>query len=307
MQYKDYYKTLGVDKNATQDEIKKAFRKLAKKYHPDANPDNKAAEDKFKDLNEANEVLSDPEKRKKYDTFGSSSDFQGNTDFDPSQYGYNNMRYERRTGTGGGTSDHSDHSDFFNMFFGDSGFDLGSIFNRAQRPQNGEDIETVIEITAEEGFHGAEKKISLRTSSGDKTLTFKVPKGVKDGEKIRLKGQGNPGSQGGKAGDLYLIVKFKQGGRISIEGRDLSLTLDIMPWEAALGTELSVETIDGKITLKVPEGVQTDSKLRLAKKGYIDRNGVRGDLYIKMRIVNPKTISQESKVLYEKLRDLNRR
>jgi curved DNA-binding protein len=302
MEYKDYYKTLGVDKNATQDEIKKAFRKLAKKYHPDANPDNKAAEDKFKDLNEANEVLSDPEKRKKYDTFGSSSDFQGNTDFDPSQYGFDNMRYERRTGAG------EDHSDFFNMFFGDSGFDLGSIFNRAQRAQtqDGEDIDTAIEITAEEGFHGTEKKITLRTSSGDKNLTFKVPKGVKDGEKIRLKGQGNPGYQGGKPGDLYLTVKFKQGGRISIEGRDLSLTLDIMPWEAALGAELSVETIDGKITLKVPAGVQTDSKLRLAKKGYIDRKGVRGDLYIKMRIVNPKTISQESKVLYEKLRDLYR-
>lgn len=309
MKYKDYYKTLGVDKNATQDEIKKAFRKLAKKYHPDANPDNKAAEEKFKDINEANEVLSDAEKRKKYDNFGSDYDSQGNTDFDPSQYGFgNNVRYERRTGTD------ADHSDFFNMFFGNGGFDLNNMFNRGgsgggsyQSVHDGENVESVIEITLEEGFHGAEKKISLRGSGGDKTLTFTVPKGVKDGEKIRLKGQGNPGFNGGKSGDLYLVVRFKNGGRFSIEGKDLTFILDLLPWEAALGAEMTVETIDGKITLKVPPGVQTDSKLRAAGKGYIDRRGSRGDLYIKMRIVNPAVISKESKALYEKLKEVNRR
>lgn len=306
MKYKDYYSILGVNKDATQDEIKKAYRKLAKKYHPDANPNNKKAEEKFKEVSEAYEVLGDPDKRKKYDAFGSRVNFQDGFDFDPESYGFgNNVRYEYRTNAGG------DYSDFFKSFFGEDGFDLGSIFGgfgsqqrRKRYPAKGRDIESVIEISPEEAFAGVEKNISIRTRTGDRSLSFKIPKGVKDGEKNRLKGQGDPGTNGGSNGDLYLIVKFKKGGRFEIEGKDLFTTLDVMPWDAALGGEKPVDTLDGKILIKIPPGIQTDSKIRVSGKGYIDRSGLRGDLYIKIRIVNPKTIDSEVKKLYEKLRDI---
>lgn len=309
MQYNDYYSALGIEKNASQDDIKKAYRKLAKKYHPDVNPGDKKAEEKFKEINEAYEVLSDPDKRKKYDNFGNATNFQNGYDFDPSQYG-KNVRYEYHTG-----GDSGNHSDFFNMFFGGNGidFDLGSIFGNggtstgtSTRSRNysvdGKDIETHIELSIEDGFNGIEKRITLRGQNGDRSLTFKVPKGVKDGEKIRLHGQGEHGVNGGKTGDLYLIVKLKSSNKFSIEGNNLTTTLDVMPWDAALGCEKTVETIDGKIMIKVPSGIQTDSKIRAAGKGYIDRNGTRGDLYIKIRIVNPINITREMKELYEKLR-----
>lgn len=308
MQYKDYYSVLGIDKKATQDEIKKAYRKLAKKYHPDANPNDKKAEEKFKEVNEAYEVLGDADKRKKYDTFGSEVNFQDGYDFDPSKYGFgNNVRYEYSTNAGG------DYSDFFNSFFGEGGFDLGSIFgggSTRQRRQSyaakGGDIEAVIEILPEEGFGGIEKSVSLRGRTGDKSFTFKIPKGVKDGEKIRLKGQGEPGTNGGPNGDLYLTVKFKKGSRFEIEGKDLLTTLDVMPWEAALGAEKPVYTMDGRILIKVPPGIQTDSKIRAAGKGYTDRSGSRGDLYIKVRIMNPKVMTQEIKELYVKLKEASK-
>ncbi|QNU67721.1 DnaJ domain-containing protein [Ruminiclostridium herbifermentans] len=302
MQYNDYYSALGLEKNASQDEIKKAYRKLAKKYHPDVNPGNKKAEEKFKQISEAYEVLSDPEKRKKYDAFGNATNFTNGYDFDPSQFG-RNVRYEYRT------SGSSNRSDFFNMFFGENGFDFESIFSnigassrRKNYSYNGEDIETQIELTIEEGFKGSEKRITLKNQKGDKSLTFKVPKGVRDGEKIRLNGQGEHGVNGGKNGDLYLVVKLKPNDKFAIEGNNLTTSLDIMPWEAALGGEKTVETLDGKILIKIPAGIQTDSKIRIQGKGYTDRNGVRGDLYIKVRIVNPVIINGEMKVLYEKLR-----
>lgn len=308
MQYRDYYSVLGIDKNASQDDVKKAYRKLAKKYHPDANPNNKKAEEKFKEVNEAYEVLGDAEKRKKYDNFGSKVNFQNGYDFDPSRYGFgDNVRYEYRTSSGG------DYSDFFNMFFGDDGFDLGSIFggggSRRRRQSysvRGEDIEAVIEISPEEGFKGVEKSVSIRGLKGDKNLSFKVPKGVKDGEKIRLKGQGEQGRNGGENGDLYLTVRFKKGGRFELEGKDLHMTLDVMPWDAALGDEKAVDTLDGRILIKVPPGIQTDSKIRVGGKGYIDRNGTRGDLYIKIRIVNPKVITPEIREIYSKLRQVSK-
>lgn len=304
MQYKDYYSILGIDKNASQDEIKKTYRKLAKKYHPDTNPGNKQAEEKFKDINEAYEVLSDPEKRKKYDNFGNEYNFQDGYNFDPSQFGAgNNFKYEFRSGGGG------DFSDFFNMFFGGGGFDFGDIRGKAGakgRGMNfayaGENIEAEIEITPEEGFNATEKRVSLRGRNGEKSLTFKIPKGVKDGEKIRLQGQGEPGVNGGQNGDLYLSVKFKDGSRFTLEGNDLAMTLDVFPWDAALGGEMPVDTIDGRILVKIPAGIQTDSKIRVPGKGYVDRNGRRGHLYIKIRIVNPAVITYEAKELYEKLK-----
>ena len=322
MQYKDYYAILGVDKSASQDEIKKAYRKLAKQHHPDVNKGDKTSEAKFKDVGEAYEVLGDAEKRKKYDTFGSQAQFSNGADFDPSQYGFNggNVRYEY-AGTG-------DHSDFFNMFFSDAfdlndlfggarggrttrvyeGGDFGDIFgqtrggSRAPRAQNGQDIAAEIELTPEEGAAGTEKHISLQTGTGTRNINFKVPAGVNDGETIRLKGQGQPGGNGGKNGDLRMTVRMKPG-RFTLKDGELGANADVYPWDAALGTKLTVETLDGRIAVNIPAGVKSGSRIRVAGKGYPFRSGSRGDLYLTVRIVNPANLTAEQKQLYEKLRE----
>ena len=290
MKNKDYYKVLGVDKNATQDEIKSAYRKLAKKYHPDANPENKKYEKSFLEINEANETLGDAEKRKKYDNMVREGAYQNTNDF------RQNSRYTSRTSGG--------RNPFHNMFFGEDEFD--NLFNGASAPKKGGDIEASIELTIEEGFKGVEKRISLKLSSGEKDLTFKVPLGVKEGQKIRFKGQGESGINGGSNGDLYLVVKFNSKSKFTIEGIDLHTTMDIMPWEALLGTKMPVDTIDGEIFMTIPANMQTGSKLRASKKGYIDKSGIRGDLYVSLRIVNPKVISPQVKELYERLSELSK-
>ncbi len=302
MQYKYYYKVLGIDKNASNDQIKKAYRKLAKKYHPDVNPDYKQAEGKFKEVSEAYEVLSDKEKRDKYDNFGSKSNFENGSDFDPSQYGFGkNVKYEFRSDDG------QDYSSFFKMFFGqDFGFEdnyqYSSANNRRTSPTHkGEDISAELEITLEEGFKGDSKKISIREQGGTRSLSFKIPKGVKDGEKIRLKGQGEVSHYGGQKGDLFLTLRIKANDRFSLEGINLITSVDIFPWEAALGAEKTVNTLDGRIRVKIPAGIQTESKIRVTGKGYFDKSGKRGDLYLKVRIVNPRNLTAEMKELYEKL------
>ena len=310
MKYKDYYQILGVDKNTSQDDIKKAYRKLAKKYHPDTNPNNKQAEEKFKDINEAYEVLGDEEKRKKYDTMGEEFHFQNGYDFDPSEFGFGkNVRYQYSNGG------NTDFSDFFNLLFGGGGFGTNSMFGNARAGgrreytfrMDGEDLEYEIEITPEEGFSGAERRIMLRGVDGkEKSIAFKIPPGIKEGEKIRLAGQGSPGSSGGRNGDLYLTVKIKSSSRFRIEGSNLKINLYLAPWEAALGTEVTIETVDGsKIMVKVPQGIQTDSKIRIARKGYTDRNGARGDMLAVVKIVNPKHLSHGERQLYEKLKEIS--
>lgn len=305
MKYRDYYEILGVDKKAGQDEIKKAYRKLAKKYHPDAHPGDKGSEEKFKEANEAYEVLGDPGKRKKYDQFGQNEQFRNGSDFDPSQYGFgNNVRYQN--GTSG-----SDFSDFFNMFFSGGSFHTEDLFGHGRsrtgrsvhnRPMKGEDSEALISITVQEGFNGAEKRISLRTGGGDRTISFKIPSGIKNGEKIKLAGQGNPGFNGGQNGDLYLTVEIVPGGGLELDGANLYASMDMMPWEAALGAGIPFDTLDGRILVSVPPGIQTGNRIRVAGKGYMDRSGARGDLYIKARIVNPTVLTDKQKELYEKLK-----
>lgn len=326
MEYKDYYAILGVDKSAAQEDIRKAYRKLAKQYHPDVNKGDKKSEEKFKDVSEAYEVLGDEEKRKKYDMFGNQTNFSGGSNFDPSQYGFGggNTRYQYASS--------GDHSDFFNAFFSGSGInfddlfgagarrsgnasriyegdDLNDIFGgtraggRSQRSLDGRNIEAEIEITPEEGAAGAEKRISLQADTGTRTIDFKVPQGVKDGETIRLKGQGHAGAAGGKTGDLRLTVRLVPSARYTPEGNDLVTTADVYPWDAALGAKHNVETLDGMIAVKIPSGVQSGSKIRVAGKGYPVRSGKRGDLYIKVRIVNPAHLTREQKGLYEKLKD----
>ncbi|NLO41138.1 MAG: J domain-containing protein, partial [Ruminiclostridium sp.] len=264
MKYLDYYKVLGVEKDASQDVIKKSYRKLAKKYHPDANPGNKSAEEKFKELNEAYEVLGDPEKRKKYDQFGHSMNFQNGMDFDPSQFGH----YEFRGGN-------NDFSDFFNMFFGEGGLNMDDIFGGGsgtqgfrtgfssnRRSMRGEDIEAEMQITPEEGLEGSEKTFSIRTAAGTKTLSVRIPRGVPEGGRVKLAGQGHPGTGGGPSGDLYIIIRFREG-RYKLEGNNLIQRMDIAPWVAALGGEVKIHSPDGEIMVKIPEGIQSDQKIRV--------------------------------------------
>ena len=313
MQYRDYYAVLGVAKGASQDEIKKAFRKLAKKYHPDAHPGDKKSEEKFKEINEAYEVLGDAEKRKKYDQFGQTGNFANGNDFDPSQYGFSRGNAQEFRSGGG-----NDFSDFFNTIFGGSGFGgggfggLGNMFgggaSRASRftrraELGGRNIEAEIEITPEEGFNGSEKMVSLKSEGGERRISFKVPRGIKEGEKIKLSGQGGTGTGGGKNGDLYLKVNFKKSTRFEVDGINLQTAIDLYPWQAALGTEIPLTTFDGRIAVKVPAGIQADSRIRVQGRGYVSKDGTRGDLFIKVRIVNPNPLTSEQRKLYEKLKD----
>ncbi|MDD3840015.1 MAG: DnaJ domain-containing protein [Clostridia bacterium] len=312
MEYKDYYKILGIDKNATKDEIKKAYRKLAKKYHPDINKNNKKAEEKFKDISEAYKVLSDDEKRKKYDTFGNSYNFQDGYNFDPSQFaGAGGRRaYTYRTSTDG-------FSDFFNMFFGDNGIDLDNMFRGFGSTQgqnhtgfnfqtaddsyhvDKRDINAQVTLPLKQAYSGVVKKIKVRDGGGGvKSIRVKIPEGIKDGEKIRLRGQGING------GDIILNVKIEKDQKLDIQGIDLYMDLDIYPWDAALGIRTKIKTIDNEnVMVNIPPGTNTGNKLRIRSKGYKDRKGNRGDLYVVTRLVNPKTISSEQKKLYMRLRE----
>ena len=297
MEYKDYYKILGVDKNATNDEIKKTYRKLAKKYHPDLNPNDEKAQEKFKDLNEAYEVLGDENKRKKYDTFGSGYKFTNGQDFDPSQYGFEgfgNGRYTYSTGgTGGG------FSDFFNMFFGGQDFNTSDLFGRGQpAPQT---YESEINISLEEGYKGTTKTVSFRIGNETKSLSVKVPKGILPGKKIKIKGE-----KAGIRGDIYLKVNFIPNGKHRLEGLDIYKSINLCPWEAALGTKTVIETLSGKVKVTIPSNMEGGKKIRIPRKGYKDMKGNIGDLYMEVNIVNPPNLTEEQKKLYEQLRDITK-
>lgn len=305
MKYKDYYETLGVTKSASNDEIKKAYKKLAKKYHPDLNPGDKTAEEKFKEINEAYEVLVDEQKRKKYDTFGQGYNFQNGADFDPSQYGF-----------GGFNDGNADFSDFFNMFFGGnqsfssrsystSGFNIKDMFSGRGRHKKGEDVETEIEIDIREAYEGASKTIGFTSNGETKKISVKIPSGILPGKKIKLKEQGGRGINGGRNGDLYLKVKIRDNDEFKLEGLDLIKDVKLSPWEAALGCDIIVQTIKDKIKIKIPSGIQTDEKIKLKGLGYKDMNGNKGNLYVKTKIVNPKHMSEEEKKLYEKLSQIS--
>lgn len=306
MKYKDYYEVLGVDKGASQEEIKKAYRKLAMKNHPDTNPDNKKAEAKFKDINEAYEVLGDKEKREKYDNFGSQSQFQGGNDFDPSKYGFGqNTRQGYSDGDG-------DFSDFFNAFFGGGkDFDVENMFHSSRGGRtgnygvNGNDAELDIKITVEEGYKGVQKNLSIRIDDESRTLNYKIPKGIKEGEKIRLKEQGHKGQGSGRNGDLYLKFEFMKDQNMVLEGNDIHVNVELLPWEAALGTQKSIKTVEGTISVKIPKEIQTGRRIRLKNQGYIDKKSNRGDLFVTIKIVNPTVINEEMKELFIKMSELS--
>lgn len=314
MDFKDYYKVLGVEKSATAEEIKKSYRKLAKQYHPDANAGK--GEEKFKELSEAYEVLGDKEKKAKYDELyddiknGRYSAGQGNG-FDPSMYrtGNNGGGYTYTSSSFDGES--SDFSDFFNMFFGGGrgGDDIfGSRGGRAYESygMDGQDITAKVAIGLKQAAKGGEQAITLQTESGEKTVKFKIPAGIASGAKIKLSGLGGAPYGKGKAGDLYLEIELKPESGFTLSGRDLEKTVDIYPWQAALGDEITVNTLSEKINVKIPLGIQTGGKLRVAERGYPLKNGKRGSLSLVIRLVNPSNITGEMKNLYKQLSELSK-
>jgi curved DNA-binding protein len=321
MKFIDYYTVLGVDKTASQDEIKQAYKALAKKHHPDANKNSKVSEEKFKEIGEAYEVLGNKQKRAKYDELQEQTHFQNGTPFDPTKAGYTYSSNAQEQGHDQGqnqTGEYDDFADFFNAYFGGGGINIDDLFasgttrsGRNYRTGNfsrrGVDAQGIISITPEEGFHGQKKQVTLSDGMSTRTISFKIPAGIKPGEKIKLAGQGGKGQGGGESGDLYIGVNFTADGRLRANGLDLEMTLELYPWDAALGSEVQLTIIDDTIKLKTPPGIQTDGKIRVAGKGYKDRSGKRGDLYIKVRIINPRALTTEMKDLYEKMKQLENR
>jgi curved DNA-binding protein len=308
VEFIDYYSVLSVPKTANKDEIERAYRKLARKYHPDVNKA-KDAEEKFKQLGEAYEVLSDPQKRKLYDQYGAAwreAERQGAPPPGAESFrhraGPEGFQYHFEGGDAGG-----DFSDFFEQLFGMGG--LGGqrrargAHGRTDRPREGADMEARIGLTLEQAAEGGQRQISLADPRTGKTRTLKVkiPKGVLPGQRIRLSGQGDPGTRGGPAGDLYLTVEMEPHPQFRLEGRDLHTVLPVTPWQAALGGEALLHTLNGDLRVKVPPGSSSGRKIRLTGKGYPDPRGGAGDLYAEIRIAVPENLSPEEKELFEKL------
>lgn len=292
--YKDYYSVLGVPRTASEEEIRKAFRKKARELHPDVNK-TPGAEERYKELNEAYEVLKDPEKRKRYDTLGANWR-QGEPFTPPPGWEGGGMPF----GQGGGGFD---FSDFFRTIFGGMGdFEEVRTGGRGtRRPARGQDTEAEIEVSLEEAARGGSRHVALETPSGRKDYDITIPKGVAEGTRIRLSGQGSPGRGGGPAGDLYLKVRLKSDPRFTVDCHNLRTTLDLAPWEAALGAEVSVPTLDGTVTLRVPPGISSGQTLRLRDKGLPTRGGSVGDLLVTVRIVTPKNPSDRERELWKAL------
>lgn len=302
MKYQDYYKILGVERNADAADIKKAYRKLARKYHPDVN---KAAnsEDKFKEVNEAYDVLRDAEKRKAYDQFG--SDWKHGHEFNTGGW-TGSARPGSGQGFGGG-----DFSDFFESIFSQGktsgfgrqrGFDGGGFH---QRPRKGEDQTLKLDISLEEAFNGGEKTIQIsRSESGQgsivtptmKKLKINIPRGVMSGQKIRLSRQGHPSASGGEAGDLLLEMNILPHRLFKLDGRDLTIKCPVTPWEAALGAKVTVPTLSGQIELKVSPGVQSGQKMRLKGRGLKGKE--EGDLFVEIQIHTPPANDDKSREFY---------
>ena len=337
MEYKDYYKILGVEKTATLDEIKKAYRQLAKKYHPDKTKGDKAAEEKFKEANEAFEVLGDEEKRKKYDQFGQYGNFQGGMNFDPNDFADMFGGFSGFSG-GGFSSAGGGFSDFFDAMFGGMGGGTGSGGARYQTYTYGDpyggfsgmngtagmgshghgghqcgggscgtncgekpsyDLETKMKIKLKDAFEGKTAKVSFNAGEGKKTVSVKIPAGIESGKKIKLKNQGRKAPDG-SYGNLMIEIDIQTEKGQELKGKDLHETIEVAPWEAYLGTEKIIPTLDGKIKVKIPAGIKTGQKIKLAGKGYRNMKGTRGDLYIETVVNNPEELPDMIREAYEK-------
>jgi curved DNA-binding protein len=333
---KDYYEVLGVGRSASADEIKTAYRKLARKFHPDLNPGDKAAEERFKELQEAYDVLSDTENRKLYDQYGENwkAVKQGGG---PPPTGRESSRRAR-----GPTAEGVNFEDFdFGSFSGAGGFDVfdemfssargGARAGRGRRSSRGHDVEAELELSLEEAHRGARRTLQMQvaevcpTCNGTglvndktcqtcgglgqvlkpKTLEVNIPAGVRDGSTVRLAGQGGPGVNGSEPGDLYLHIRLRPHSQFTVRGDDVEVELPVAPWEAILGTRVEVPTIDGQVEMTIPTGAQSGQRLRLKTQGLNKRRGGRGDEFVRLKVVTPKEASIEERRLYEELRDVS--
>ncbi|MEA2101275.1 MAG: J domain-containing protein [Thermodesulfobacteriota bacterium] len=302
MKYTDYYKTLGVERSATQTDIKKAYRGLARKHHPDTNRDNPGSEKRFKEINEAYEVLKDPDKRSRYDALGANWQ-QGQTFTPPGGQGFEDIfgnssfgarggqRFSFDFGSRGAQSD--GFSDFFETLFGNAGMGNQPFKGTGNQgaPSRGKDVETTVEISLEEANQGSSRILSI----GARRLTVKIPAGATDGMKIRIAGQGSMGS------DIYLKIKIARHKRYRLDGSDIEVDFPITPWDAVLGATSEVQTLDGKIKLKIPAGISSGQKLRFKGRGLARK----GDFYVRIKIVVPKKPSHEETELFKELRKVS--
>ena len=325
VEYKDYYQLLGVTRNASVEDIKKSFRTLARKYHPDVAKDKKMAESKFKEINEAYEVLGDPENRKKYDQLGAN--WKQGAQFQQPPPGRGGP-FRQTAGRGMGGEDFNfefegtGFSDFFEQFFGgQSGRAGGSspfgsrrtaggvdeTFRQSAAAQRGEDVRGDILITLEEVLKGGMRAITVRRTNArtgqeeSQTYQVRIPAGVRTGQSIRLRGKGDAGFAGGSAGDLYLRVRYAQHPDFETRGADLVGSLELTPWEAILGATVPVQTLEGAVSLKVPAGTQQGYQLRVRGKGLPAGGGKTGDLYVGVSIQVPPQSSEEEKRLWKQL------
>jgi curved DNA-binding protein len=320
-EFKDYYRVLGVSPKATDEEIRKAFRTLARKYHPDVAKDKKTAEEKFKEINEAHEVLSHPDSRRKYDELGADWKIGGEPRPQPGWAGGRSARQ----GVGGDEYNFqfegTGFSDFFEQFFGGrasrsrgaSPFDHngGDGAEEPQQALRGQDMRGDILITLDEVLKGAMRAISVRRTNArtgqEETETYQVriPAGVQAGQSIRVPGKGGDGLGGGSAGDIFLRVRYAQNPDWQARGSDLVGHLELAPWEAVLGTTVTVRTLEGSVSLRVPAGTQQGHQLRIRGKGLPAGAGKRGDLYVRVSIQVPPRITKEEERLWKQLASLS--
>lgn len=315
VEYKDYYKILGIAKGAAQEEISKAYKKLARKHHPDLNQGDKKAEEKFKEINEAHEVLKDPEKRRMYDQLGPNWQHGQNFQRPP---GFENMNFSY--GGSGANFGGSGFSDFFETLFGGgrgfsssgfntsgfgaNGFDASNFNSFTQRPRKGRDVEATLSLSLEEAYHGGKKTITLSGAPGNppRSLEVNIPAGVKNGARIRLAGQGDPVA-GGASGDMFLKVTVQPHPHFMLDDMDVLYDLHLPPWDAALGCQATVPTLSGKVELKIAPGTSSGKKLRLRGKG-LGSGKTKGDQLVRITIDIHEPATEEAKELWQKLREI---
>ena len=326
VKFKDYYEVLGIKRDATDSQVRQAFRKLARKYHPDVNPGNEAAEEKFKEINEAYEVLSDIEKRKRYDRLGPN--WKNGSEFTPPpEWGRVKVEYsgfEEPSGGGG-------FSDFFEFLFG-GGKSSGQEQSRRSKPSKGKDIETEMALSLENAHRGGRHRITIQDTRNcpacrgtgntggvickscrgagrvlnPKTIDVNIPPGARDGSVIKVSKHGHRGSGGGEPGDLYIKLKIDSHIIFAVSGDDITAEVPIAPWEAMFGATIEAPSIEGKIELKIPAGTQGGQKLRLRGQGLNIRGGGRGDQYVKLKIVVPSSPTEKEKRLFKELAEISR-
>lgn len=291
MVFKNYYKILDLEtSHVSIEEIKQAYRQAAKKYHPDLNVGDTLAEEKIKDINEAYKTLSNSSTRRKYDRMWNSR-------IGKKQKNKQQNKKEKK----------SIFAEMFQMFFGEIKQKEKKKEEKQKSPKKGENIETEITVSIFEAFYGMEKKIALRTIDGKmREFNVKIPAGIRNEEKIRLMGQGKPGENGGKSGDLLIKIHIENDKKFKLNGIDIYTDLYITPWEAALGTKLNINSIDEEILLYIPQGTESGENICLKGKGYLNGRGGRGDLFVNVQIMIPKSITEKEKTIFEQLREISK-